>query len=122
MQKISRSIAKRKFSWEIQSKKYIDVYNSMMKLKDKVNIQGLLEWGENLFLENNKHVALELFKRLLKFDRTNPYLLNNIGVIYWEDRRYKKAMEFFKQAYEIDPDNSEIKENYVKAIHELGGN
>ena len=122
MQKISRFIAKRKFSWEIQSKKYIDVYNSMMKLKDKVNIQGLLEWGENLFLENNKHVALELFKRLLKFDRTNPYLLNNIGVIYWEDRRYKKAMEFFKQAYEIDPDNSEIKENYVKAIHELGGN
>jgi len=122
MQKISRSIAKREFSWEGQSKKYIDVYNDMIKLKDKVNIHGLLEWGENLFSGNNKHVALELFKRLLKFDKKNPYLLNNIGVVYWEDRRYKKAMEFFKRAYEIDPDNNEIRENYLKAIHELEGN
>ncbi len=119
MKRKSKNIIRERFLWDLQIQKYIELYKSSIEDKNKVKINEMIKFGEEMFLNNKKYMAREIFERLLTFDKNNAYLLNNIGVIYWEEHRYKKAMEYFKRAYDIDPNNEEIRENYNMAINEF---
>ncbi len=110
-----RHAAKKKFSLEDNSKKYYEFYKDILSSKRDVKFDKMLRWGEKLYRENKKYYALKLFEKLLECNKESGELLNNIGVIYWENKRFKEAREYFKRAYELAPDNEDIRENYYNA-------
>lgn len=120
----NKQLTKLKNSFDIQtnSRMYLNLYKELLNKKNKINIDKYIKWGEALFLNNKKYIALEIFKRLLEIYPNNSYILNNIGVIYWEQHRYKKAIEYFKKAHKLNPNDEEIKQNYLMALEELEKN
>lgn len=121
-----RSFVKQNCSWEIQTQKYVKLYDEAYNSEKNINVDKFITLGETFFEKGKKEVARKIFHELLKIEDTNSNILNNIGVLYWEEGRYSKAMEYFKLAYEINPEDKYIKENYLKAtslinVNKLGG-
>ncbi len=127
IQRQVKSTIKKEFSLDGQAKKYVNLYQSLLKQKQRIEIDRLIKWGEKFFKKGRKDIATRIFEKLLEKDNLNPLLLNNIGVTYWENRQYFKALEYFKQAHKINPHDKDIKENMIKAqsaigLDKLGGN
>ena len=55
--------------------------------------------------------AQTLYRKAIKFDPDNVQALNNLGVTYIIQKRYKKAMMRFKDAIKIKPDYSDAHYN-----------
>jgi len=77
---------------------------------------------QNAIKENQMDYAAQDLKRIPQ----NPFLLNNLGLVYLNNKQYEKALSAFSQAIEIKPDFVQatlnlaflhvLKENYNSAM------
>lgn len=60
--------------------------------------------------------ALFRFHQAEQLDSRNPRVLNNLGVAYEATGGYEKALGYYKQALQIDPNNRELRANYGRFV------
>jgi Tfp pilus assembly protein PilF len=60
--------------------------------------------------------ALFRFHQAEQLDARNPRVLNNLGVAYEATGDYEKALGYYKQALQIDPNNRELRANYGRFV------
>ncbi len=121
--KITKNVrmkTKKEFALDTITSKYIELYNNILTTPKDIPIQSFIEWGEDLFLNKNIDMALNVFLRLIEECGDHPHVLNNIGVIFWEKGMVTKAYNYFKQAFELEPGDESIRENFEMAKKELG--
>jgi tetratricopeptide (TPR) repeat protein len=85
--------------------------NLLLKRKKKCQSKGQFnkvldahqnfELGTQLLKKKEYELSLEAFERVVKCDETNFHALNNLGVIYLNEKKDpEKALVFFEQAYQ----------------------
>ena len=60
--------------------------------------------------------ALEKYFKALGADPEDPYIHNNIGVVYLQQKNTRKAEQFFRQALAINPDEEIFRKNLYVAL------
>ncbi|HPN30633.1 MAG TPA: tetratricopeptide repeat protein [bacterium] len=68
--------------------------------------------GYILFQQEKNDEALKAFKQTLEFDEKNQIAVSGIAYYYFKSGDYKKAMEYYEQAYAMTPDNPKAMNNY----------
>ena len=69
---------------------------------------------------NNLENAKVLLLKILDIESDNFYALNIIGVINGKENKHIEAINFFKKAQKIRPDNNLVNFNLGKALSEIG--
>lgn len=65
-------------------------------------------------------VALSTLMKAEKIDPNNPQLNNQFGLTYGVFEKHEKAVEYFRKAVATKPDYSEARNNYARALIEVG--
>ncbi len=115
------SIIKDKAFVLLKLKKYnesIDICkNYFNKTKDInfLNILGLNYFEKKLFKKSE-----DIFKKALKVEENNPFILNSLGRVYHEKRDSKNAKIFLEKAFKLKEDSFEIINNLAGFYREEG--
>jgi tetratricopeptide (TPR) repeat protein len=98
--------AQQTFNQLINEKKYIErcYYHLALIEVDKGNRKG----------------ALELYTKAVEAKPDYFKALNNLGLLYLEDKRYKEAIHFLERANLLSPDEIHPKVNLALAFSEIG--
>jgi GT2 family glycosyltransferase len=91
-----------------------------VQITKELQLNKLLELGENKFIEGNLRNAVKIFERTLQLDPSNSETLNNLGVIQWQLGAAPSAIKTFQQALSSDPQNSDALYNLVQVAKETG--
>jgi len=75
--------------------------------KKKIDKIKLLKEANKAYYENDFDKAMFLYEKLLNSVKENSNLYYNLGVIYLRKGKYKKAIEEFKKATQINPKNAD---------------
>jgi predicted Zn-dependent protease len=59
--------------------------------------------------------AKKSFERAIKANRQNAEAYNNIGVVHYEERNYRRAIRFYNKAIELSPDSASFHSNLGSA-------
>ncbi|KPA16308.1 membrane protein [Candidatus Magnetomorum sp. HK-1] len=103
------------------------IQNSKNNLKKEVseyentheNIQLLMDKGEKCFASGDLEEAEKIFQKVVTIAPDHCIAYNNLGVIYWKKENFVKAIEHFKKALTIDPDNKNSVVNCVKLLKHI---
>lgn len=87
-----------------QLQKFMSLHREEIKLETR---QALLAKFKQQALEfqlsQQYQKALVVYQKLLNLDRTDPYIWNNIGIIYYLQFQYEEALQAVKKSLELDP-------------------
>ncbi len=85
--------------------------NNRLTISSKINL---------LFAEANYSDARKLLLGLLKENSKDHWLLTRLSTTYYEEKKYKKALEFSQKAIEISPDCPLSLWDYAGALEMMG--
>lgn len=88
------------------------------KEKDNYDALALLGTLENQ--RGNYASSIDILKRALSINGTNPVTHNNLGESYRLSRQYAKALESYEKALELKPDYHVLHNNIGICLTELG--
>jgi tetratricopeptide (TPR) repeat protein len=80
----------------------------------------VLEQGEKFYLEGNLPEARNCFTKLLEAEPDNVEVLNNLGVIAFQERLLDEALSFFQKALNKEPGFYDAVENTAKVLEAKG--
>jgi len=87
------------------------------------NLAIQLAWGENP-TPLQYDVALAMFKKAMSLSMARDFLLsdiiNNIGIIYYHQGEYKKAIDTYKLGLEMDPGFLKLRYDLINALIMMG--
>jgi tetratricopeptide (TPR) repeat protein len=86
-------------------------------MKNKLTISEKINL---LFAEENYSGARKLLLGLLKENANDHWLLTRLSTTYYEEKNYKKALEFSRKAIEISPDCPLSLWDYAGALEMTG--
>ena len=96
-------------------RKKILILKDQKKYKKMLNGYSLYEEGVSFLHNRNWIKAEDLFLQALNLDKENPFIYNNLGVIYMMHKKdFSLARDYFGRALEYS-DLPSIKVNYQKA-------
>jgi len=102
-----------------------DTFNSLVsKYKEEIekrpnNVQIRNRLGI-VYGKRGYDLAVKEFEEILRIDKYNPSVLNNIGNIYALKGKVKEANEYYRKAKELDPDDGGINFNLGLASFLIG--
>lgn len=116
----------------LQQEKPVDAYEKFLSQMSVSPENALLQFnvGTSLLANGEEQKAIELYEELLKKlppakDPQAGFLrfaaLYNLGVIHGALKKVDKALEFYQQALEINPDSQEVKHNIELLIQSGDG-
>ncbi len=79
-----------------------------------MGIEDLLEEAKFEMVSRRYDKAERFLKRILREDPKNIDALFNLGVLYEIKHQDSRAMEYFNQVLEIDPEHKEAREHAEK--------
>ena len=59
------------------------------------------------------------FQQAVKLEPGNPSILNNLGVVYGQEKNYDSAKSYFRRAIYVKPDYKPASNNLIKIFKEL---
>jgi len=74
----------------------------------------------NLYLSKDKSKAIKEYEKLISVQSNNIVALNNLSWLYMQKDKYLKALEYSKQAYEINSEIPNIVDTYAQALLKSG--
>lgn len=86
----------------------------MIERPDKLNNEAII-----LAAKGNYSDAIACFKRAIIIDKKNSLLWYNLGVTYRDDGKLNEAKNALKEAFSIEPENTDITEAYVTTLLNL---
>jgi len=98
-----------------------DVAIALKKFTYNVTVypdSSLAHYGYGLALARNNHrkEAIRSFRKALKTGRPDPYVMKDLGRLYYLEGEYSKALAVLNEAFQIDSENPDI--NYhIGLIH-----
>ncbi|MHC1750587.1 MAG: hypothetical protein AB9856_20140 [Cellulosilyticaceae bacterium] len=81
------------------TEEYLDLKEKYNAFRDGINT------GKNNFEEFRK-CAMEACKYEQKYGKEDPEILYMIGDYYFIEKKFQRSLEYFKQAYEINKEES----------------
>lgn len=90
---------------------------SKCKIKDLKTLQKSVMYGEESVKKANEgesNEAINLLKKSLKLNPFNSISLMSLGCIFANLGILEKAIQYLKNALELEPENERIKNNYFK--------
>lgn len=90
------------------------------KAKDREKAMYYLDMANTQIENNNLPTALKDLLTAEKLDPTNPVVQNNLGLVYFLRERYETAVTHFAKAVRLQPDYTEARNNYGRALIEVG--
>ena len=80
-------------------------------------IENNLKEGEMLFADGRIDEAAKCFKSILQSNPQNVNALNNLGVIYIQNKDYKTGVETLLKALENNPEDYDVNMNLQSLIN-----
>ena len=71
-------------------------------------------------MSKNKTKAIKEYEKLISVQTNNIIALNNLSWLYMEENKYLKALEYSKQAYEINSEIPNVVDTYAQALLKSG--
>ena len=99
----------RKIRIRFMGKKHIDTLR-----KEPANVNALLQLGIIYARTGVTEDAMKAFKKALKHNTKNAALKNNLGNVYFLDKKYKEAAPAYKEAARLDPEDPYILINLAR--------
>ena len=75
-----------------------------------------LEFGVDMARRGLWAEALFRFERAVEEDPGNSRIVNNLAVAHEAVGEFDKALELYRQAVKLDPDNAAMKRNYARFV------
>jgi anaphase-promoting complex subunit 6 len=93
------------FAAEGEHDQAISAYSTAARLFQGTHLPQLFLGMQNLQL-NNLSLAREYLKTAYDLCETDPLLLNEMGVVYYNERQLSEAIHFFRRAISLSEENS----------------
>jgi tetratricopeptide (TPR) repeat protein len=87
----------------------IDYYRAAIKKQDSAVLHNKV--GICLLLLRRDSEARKEFQRALKIDKSYPEAYNNLGALYYNDRKYGSAVKEYKKAIKLNETNASFHSN-----------
>ncbi|MGD9201708.1 MAG: tetratricopeptide repeat protein, partial [Chitinispirillia bacterium] len=100
----------------IKSRIYLK--KSLRKKKDNIAARGLLAYVYNELGQKEK--ARSLWERNCKDDPHNPTIWINLGLLLEGEKQYKSAIDKFKMALSVNPDDKSVNINIGNTYEQMG--
>jgi len=98
--------------------RYGRVADPEARRRERVN--RLCASGEKLANQGNTAAARGCYETALQLDPASAEAANGLGAVLWSEGKQEQALDFFRQAVESDPGNTDALYNLVVAAHEVG--
>jgi anaphase-promoting complex subunit 6 len=92
------------FAAEGEHDQAISAYSTAARLFQGTHLPQLFLGMQNLQL-NNLSLAREYLRTAYDLCETDPLLLNELGVVYYNEKQYPEAIQFFRRALEFAEQN-----------------
>lgn len=116
-----QSLFKMAQTYELEKKfeKAISCYDDVLKIDAKF-VPAYMNKG-NIYKANGQaQAALNQYLLALAHQKNSTGILNNIGSAYFDLKDYKKAIEYFKEAIDLDGENLDAHLNIALSYKRLG--
>lgn len=90
-------------------------------LETETNQEFLLLKGQ-ILLKKNEDAECKSLLNKIKITKSNPKVLNFAGLVEQRNGNYKKALEYFKTALTLEPQNDEYNYNCASTYFKMGEN
>jgi type IV pilus assembly protein PilF len=77
-----------------------------------------MEIGVSHMERNNLPMALKELLGALELDPKNPYIHNNLGIVYYLREKYDLSVKYFTEAIALNPQFTETKNNLARVLIE----
>jgi Tfp pilus assembly protein PilF len=86
----------------------------------KSDARSQVEFGINVAQRGLWHEAIYRWEKAVELDPTYAAAFNDLAIAYEHEGQLQKARKAYEKALEIDPNNSQIRQNYelFKEIHD----
>ena len=118
--------------YEDQIEKNLNLFKK--KWRDEIEFRGVeyflkrdlhvlakneIERGEDAYNANYLGKARENFEKVLEWEPDSPEALNNLGVLLWESGDESRAVNYFMDALEKDPNHLGAIENLLQIVSNI---
>jgi aminopeptidase N len=87
----------------------VDPNNKILRMSDDLRVSVVARRGIEQFREGQYAEAQQQFEAALKLDKSNSWVLYNLGLLYLEQRNWQLALDFFDQAI-----NGNLKPSWIE--------
>ncbi len=88
----------------------VDPNNKILRMSDDIRVSIIARRGIEQMKEGNYSEAQQQFEAALKLDRSNSWVLYNLGLLFFEQRNWQQALDNFDFAL-----NGTLKPSWIEA-------
>ncbi|MBC8414891.1 MAG: tetratricopeptide repeat protein [Candidatus Cloacimonetes bacterium] len=100
-------------------KKYVAIAKDVVAREKYVKSKEFFQEAIEELRCKNDEKALKIMQEANEYFPRNPNILNNIGTIYLNLKKYKPAYSYFAKAISLDPENKKFQKNLLTAKRKI---
>ena len=100
-------------------KKYLAISKDVVAREKYVKSKEFFQEAIEKLGCKNDDEALKILQKANEYFPENPNILNNIGILYLNLKKYKQAYSYFAKAISLDPKNNKFQKNLLTAKRKI---
>jgi tetratricopeptide (TPR) repeat protein len=100
-------------------KKYVAIAKDVVAREKYVKSKELFQEATEELRCKNDEKALKILQKANEYFPGNPNILNNIGILYLNLKKYKQAYSYFTKAISLDQENKRFQKNLLAAKRKI---